>query len=318
MNSLSLKILNRGFVSRYQQFPSQKAHFKYEIFGNVFEADGTLVSEGLRSSTGGDHVYHSLDEALTQGDRENAQFVDGRVLYAGHLMLHYGHFITEGLGRLYPLIKSIEFDHIAFLPFVFGGGSFIETPPDYHQLILSSLGISLDEVILVRKVTCFNELWVPSPAWPINSAAHPVMSCLYHHIREFASTSLIPSEWEPCPRLYISRSNNLRSENNNLIEEVFKECGFNVVSFENYPFQHQLKMLAQARFLAGFSGSGLHNIVFCSLNTSLIEITDTRSRGKSLPMQLAANAIDGRRCLVVDHDLDPKLIKNSILHFLGD
>lgn len=138
-------------------------------------------------------MYHLSNEVLRQGDLQNAQFVKGRVLYAGHLMLHYGHFITEGLGRLYPLIKAIEFERIAFLPFVFGASSFLKSPSDYHQFIFSSLGVSLDQIILIRELTSFNELWVPSPAWPINLGAHPVMSCIYHQIREFASTSLMYS-----------------------------------------------------------------------------------------------------------------------------
>ena len=317
MNSLSLKIINSGFVSQYQQLSSQNPSFKYEVLGNVFEAGGALVPEGLRPSVGGDHVHHLSDEILSHGNPQNARFVEGRVLYAGHLMLHYGHFITEGLGRLYPLVKGIEFDYVAFLPFIFGASSFINSPSDYHQFIFSSLGIALDQIILVREPTCFNELWVPSHAWPINSAAHPVMSCIYDRIRTFSSKSLGLSKEIFSDKLYIARSNNLRSDHNDIIEEVFRECGFCIVSLENYPFHEQIKLLVQASCIAGFSGSGLHNIVFCAPNTSLIEITDSRTRGKPLPMQVAANAIDSRTSLVIDHEMDIELIKQSVLNFLG-
>ena len=318
MDSLSLKILNSGYVTPYKQLPFNQGKFKYKVIGNVFEANGTLVSEGLRPSLRGDHVYHSADECLSHDDRESAQIVDGRVLYAGHLMLHYGHFITEGLGRLYPLIMSIEFERIAFLPFVFGGSSFPNALSDYHLFIFSSLGISLEKIFIIREVTCFDQLWVPSHAWPINSTAHPTMACIYGQIRSFCAASY-PAFEEILPKkLYISRLKNLRSKHNNTIEKVFQECGFSIVSLEEYSFREQIKLLGQAHCLAGFSGSGLHNIVFCHPTTSVIEITDSRGRlGEPLPMQVAANTIDFRTSLVIDHEMDVNLIKQAVLRFLN-
>ena len=318
MDSLSLKILNSGYVTPYKQLPFNQGKFKYKVIGNVFEANGILVPEGLRSSVRGDHVYHSADECLSHDDRESAQIVNGRVLYAGHLMLHYGHFITEGLGRLYPLIKSIEFDRIAFLPFVFGGSLFPDALSDYHHFIFSSLGISLEQIFIIREVTCFDELWVPSHAWPINSTAHPIMSCIYRQIRSFSAASYAAFEEMLPKKLYISRSKNLRSKYSHIIEKVFQECGFSVVTLEEYPFQEQINLLGKAKCLAGFSGSGLHNIVFCRPKTSLIEITDSRGRlGQPLPMQVAANAIDSRKSLVIDHEMDVELIKQCVIRFLN-
>ena len=317
MNSLSLKILNNGFVSKYQQLSSQDSQFKYDLLGNVFESDGTLVCEGLRPSVGGDHVQHLSNEILSQGDLQNTHFLEGRALYAGHLMLHYGHFITEGLSRLYPVVKSIDFDYIAFLPFIFGGNLFVNSPPDYHEFIFASLGISLDQIILLRDLTCFNELWVPSPAWPINSDAHPVMSDIYRKVRDYSLNSLTSDELKFSHNLYIARSANLRSDRNYVIEGAFRDLGFNVVALEKFSFREQMMLLNQAKCVAGFSGSGLHNIVFCNPKTSLVEITDSRTRGKPLPMQIAANCIDRRRSLVLDHSMNVSLIKKSVTQFLG-
>ena len=317
MNSLSLKILNNGFVSKYQQLSSQDSQFKYDLLGNVFESDGTLVCEGLRPSVGGDHVQHLSNEILSQGDLQNTHFLEGRALYAGHFMLHYGHFITEGLSRLYPVVKSIDFDYIAFLPFIFGGNLFVNSPPDYHEFIFASLGISLDQIILLRDLTCFNELWVPSPAWPINSDAHPVMSDIYRKVRDYSLNSLTCDELKFSHNLYIARSANLRSDRNYVIEGAFRDLGFNVVALEKFSFREQMMLLNQAKCVAGFSGSGLHNIVFCNPKTSLVEITDSRTRGKALPMQIAANRIDRRRSLVLDHSMNVSLIKKSVTQFLG-
>ena len=317
MNSLSLKILNNGFVSKYQQLSSQDSQFKYDLLGNVFESDGTLVCEGLRPSVGGDHVQHLSNEILSQVDLQNTHFLEGRALYAGHFMFHYGHFITEGLSRLYPVVKSIDFDYIAFLPFIFGGNLFVNSPPDYHEFIFASLGISLDQIILLRDLTCFNELWVPSPAWPINSNAHPVMSDVYRKVRDYSLNSLTCDELKFSHNLYIARSANLRSDRNYVIEGAFRDLGFNVVALEKFSFREQMMLLNQAKCVAGFSGSGLHNIVFCNPKTSLVEITDSRTRGKALPMQIAANRIDRRRSLVLDHSMNVSLIKKSVTQFLG-
>ena len=262
-------------------------------------------------------MQHLSNEILSQGDLQNTHFLEGRALYAGHLMLHYGHFITEGLSRLYPVVKSIDFDYIAFLPFIFGGNLFVNSPPDYHAFIFASLGISLDQIILLRDLTCFNELWVPSPAWPINSDAHPVMSDIYRKVRDYSLNSLACDELRSGHNLYIARSANLRSDRNSVIEGAFRDLGFTVVALEKHSFSEQMMLLNQAKCVAGFSGSGLHNIVFCNPKTSLIEITDSRTRGKALPMQITANRIDRRRSLVLDHSMNLRLIKKSVIQFLG-
>ena len=153
--SLCLKIINGGFVSQYQQFPSKKKHFKFEINGNVFQANGVLVPEGVRQSFSGDHVCHSPEEILGKDCIDGCPLIEGRTLYAGHFMNHYGHFITDGLGRLYPLVKSLNFDRVAFLPFIFENHLRIELMKDFHRLIFMALGVMPKDVFFVNETIIY-------------------------------------------------------------------------------------------------------------------------------------------------------------------
>ena len=116
-------------------------------------------------------------------DRESAQILARKVIFAGHHMLQYCHLTTEELGSLYPMIKSIKFEHITFFPFIFEGSLLPDVLSEYHNFIFSSLVISLDKINLIRESARFDELCVPSPVWPINLTTHPVMSCIYLQIR---------------------------------------------------------------------------------------------------------------------------------------
>ena len=113
-----------------------------QSFWKCFEASCDLTREGLHPSVHEDHVYHSSDECLSQEDRKTAQIIGGKVLFSGHLQLQCGQLIAKGLGCLYPLIKSIKLDRIAFFPFIFFFSYFVG-------------------YIMISESTRFDELWLP-------------------------------------------------------------------------------------------------------------------------------------------------------------
>ena len=116
-------------------------------------------------------------------------------------------------------------------------------------------------------------------------------------------------------KIFISRTKNIRSENNREVENLFRENGFFIFAPESKSFLEQLSVYAKAKFLAGFSGSGLHNILFCKPDASLIEITDLRSGGRVLPMQAAANAIDSRKSITINHNTNLEIMKQKLIDF---
>ncbi|MBU3101636.1 MULTISPECIES: glycosyltransferase family 61 protein [Clostridium] len=73
-------------------------------------------------------------------------------------------------------------------------------------------------------------------------------------------------------KLFISRRNCslIRLTNQNEIEQIFKEYGYEVIYPEEMSFQDQLKTFSEAEFIAGASGAGFTNILFANKNAKII------------------------------------------------
>ncbi|MBU3161556.1 glycosyltransferase family 61 protein [Clostridium frigoris] len=73
-------------------------------------------------------------------------------------------------------------------------------------------------------------------------------------------------------KLFISRRNCslIRLTNQNKIEQIFKEYGYEVIYPEEMSFHDQLKTFSEAEFIAGASGAGFTNILFANINAKII------------------------------------------------
>lgn len=312
-NSLSIKILSMGAISRYRQSLFSSPPYKYKISGNVFNSSGELVLEGVRQSFSGDHVYHNSSETCPKSNIDNMPLVKGRALYAGHFFDHYGHFITEGLGRLYLLKDTANFRKIIFHPFIFGNPPSSKSLKDYQRFIFSCLGIPLRKLEFLNVASRFEELWVPEQAWPINQEAHPVMRRIYSKIRRNIPTTPSRSiDLNSREKIFIARRSNVRSTRNASIEKLFQDHGFRIIEAQYLNFADQAKYYKNAKILAGFCGSGLHNVIFCRPDAILIEIGDNRSKSRGLRMQAAANLIHRNVSFFVNGDESMSEIKRLL------
>ena len=316
--SLSVKVVAGGIASPYRQESIVNPPFRFNISGNIFDSGGQLVKEGLRQSHSGDHVFHDDQENYPQSQFADIPLRKGRFLYAGHLFDHYGHFITEGLGRLYLVNRPTNFKKILFHPFIFGNVSPRNPLKEFQRIIFSSLGIPERKVEVISTAMRFEEIWIPEQAWPINKCPHPVMRRLYAKIRRNLRNKYEKfSELSNCDKIFIARRGNLRSSRNEVVEKLFRDCGFEVLEPQNLKFSEQVKYYANAKVIAGFCGSGLHNIIFCPPNAVLIEIGDERNKSKGLIMQNAANLVGGNRAVFVDHSESIEAIARILENLLA-
>lgn len=77
----------------------------------------------------------------------------------------------------------------------------------------------------------------------------------------------------PENKIYISRKDaRRRYVDQDDIEEYFRSIGYNIVELSGMSFLDQVKLFNSATHVAGFSGSGLTNIMFCHSGTKILEI----------------------------------------------
>ena len=96
------------------------------------------------------------------------------VVWAGTMAAHYGHFLIESAGRVWPLLPGGELEG---LPAVF------TTPlgDEKSREWLDALGVPCVE-LPAQGAVCFRRMYVPEPAWRMNAWAAPEMRQIHLHV----------------------------------------------------------------------------------------------------------------------------------------
>lgn len=264
------------------------------LSGCLYRADGAKV--GLSERFGGyagDHI--DTDNPDLMARPAASEKLAGRGLYLGHYMGgHYGHFITETLSTfwIFEDQRADAFDYVLFHPFVFGTAI-----PDYASFCFERFGIREDKVVFAgAEPLSFEEIVVPERLFRLNHSSDARLRWVYGHITEGARAPAAAPE-----RLYVSRRRFSRRDlfrvvaNEAHIETAFQQRGFEVIYPETMRFEDQVALYSRARWVAGISGSGLHNSLFMRPDAAIIELGDPRYGGARSPTQVLCDRISGVR-----------------------
>lgn len=178
--------------------------------------------------------------------------VDGReVIYAGHLPPHFGHFILEGLSRLWYATAHPG------LPIAWGCRS--EAPvasyTRWQRQMLDVLGI-VNEPIFVAEPTRFAKVHVPQ-------AGYRIKDFFSDQLARFLAVYPARSR-DPGSRIWLSRAS-VESQHGSVyaarLDEQLSEHGWGVIHPERLPISKQLELLATTSRVAAEEGSALHLLV---------------------------------------------------------
>lgn len=225
-------------IGPYNSYPA-RAHGTIDGFIRVHE-HGEPVPEALRFRMG--KQTHLFLPPL-----EPTKTFDGTFIYGGIPNPSFGHFLTEGVARLW-----FARDH-ADLPIVW------QTPRELsalQQTILSLLGIT-NEHVHIHKPCEFAKVVFPVPGACLGSYF------LKEHA-EFMGT-LEPAAVIADKRTYLSRSklNATRgtSPYDDEIEDLLATNGFRIFHPEQYSVPEQLAEISSSEVVVGIEGSALHSVL---------------------------------------------------------
>lgn len=287
--------LEDAYLSRFHNrkiLPEEQgkvpSHARRAIMGCVYNSRGQKIEASVRQGGfGGDHVI-ACDPDHIDGSPRGVKTLTGKSLYLGYHMDHYGHFLTEFLPRLWPQVDFSSFDHILAYPFIFG-----RKVRGYHKALASRIvGFDLFSKLTITHgdLVC-ESLAIPESLIQINQAIHPAVARVFGLV----SSEAAPEEAGSVSRwIFLSRSAQLRNQrvgNVAEVEAVFRQTGFDILYPEQMTMDEQLERYRGAEVIAGFSGSALHNIVFSSPNTVLIEVGDQRAPNGFLKTQDMLNCV---------------------------
>lgn len=268
------------------------------LAGCIYRSDGSkvLLSERLGGFKG-DLLESKNPQTIAAP--VSPRHISGRGLYLGNYMGgHYGHFITETLSTFWMFEEhsADKFDYFLFHPYVFG-----DRIPGYVKSCLDRFGIDPEKIIFVgSEALALEEIVVPERLFRLNHSADPRLKWVYSHIAQG-----VEAPQDECPRLYLSRRRiNQGSFDRVVANEVdveaeFRKRGFVVVYPETMSFEEQVGRYCRATWLAGMSGSGLHNSVFMQSRGQVIELGDPRYDGEPAPTQTLCNGISGVRSTLI-------------------
>lgn len=254
-------VVDNGFILPAKKKVDENDTIYYE--GGVVDDKMNFVknSQFLRKSKGG-----SLTDAydFLQND---AEFVDADVLYAGILINHFGHFLVEGLSRLWYWCENIDNNlHIAFLmpkkQTIF---------PQFWEF-MDMLGIDRNKVHIIKDITRFKKIYVPSQAHILDTSYNDKFTVPYKYI-----TSKLPDKNKE--KYYLSRSKfkgGTLCLGEYLFENIYKNNGYKIVYPERLSLKEQITIIKNASELVGISGTAMHMALFAddNIDITILERTD--------------------------------------------
>jgi hypothetical protein len=193
---------------------------------------------------------------------DNLPKLSQKFIYGGHLFRHYGHFITECVGRLWYLGKN-QNDYVLYS----------ESPresikEDFVDRFMRIMNFDKHRFFYLQEPVFLEEVVIPYSAFILDREAFSVHRVL---LESLARVVLQEDSTKSDQPLYLSRTNLNRKnalrliENEINLETLLKENGFIVAHPQELTLEEQIRLINKHKVIVGVWGSSLHNIMF-SLN----------------------------------------------------
>lgn len=244
-----------------------------DMSGVVYDASGNLCAMSITRRFGG-HMHISKF-------KPTQNFIDETVVFAGggYIFRHFGHFLIEGMGRLYPALDATYKNK----KFVFVVGRKTKSLPGFVMKFLAGLGINSDNIILINKTTRFRGVYVPPQGAIITQYISPMMMQVFDKIAENLGNAKIKTY----DKIYLSRGkmNDGRTFGEKSIEKIFAKNGYKIIYPETLPLSHQITLAHNCKYMAGTAGTALHLALFMRVGGTVIQIKRNSLPGDNAGIQ---------------------------------
>ena len=184
---------------------------------------------------------------------------------------NYGHFINEVMMGLYQIRLSKKKVDFYILPQNYS----------FQKELAKILGINESQIIPATKshLIFAQELIIPT----LLNEYEIVEYRKYTHFRIFYQPSLVKhlyaeilsqSSILPTRKIFFTRpkDSNRNIINNDEVEAIFKELGFEIILPDSLSIQKQIELMQECKILAGMHGSSLINSIFLNKHATLFEL----------------------------------------------
>lgn len=192
-------------------------------------------------------------------DFENPEYRDEKVVYCGYLIHHWGHFLVEGVARLwYFLEQDPSVDKYVF---VLDENEERELRGNYREF-LTLLNI-WDRLEIINRPTTYREVLVPELGFRCRKYFSPKFLEVFNTV---AQNVVVDPSWKPLKKIYWSRSQLAKHGEFEFgfeaLDDFFQRNGYVVLFPEKVPLSEMIYYIRSSDVIASVSGSLPHNMFF--------------------------------------------------------
>lgn len=224
-------------------------------------ADGLLFGKGGVVDEHGDYVPLSAIEGRVQFSYpvEAPEYRDETVVYCGYLVDHWGHFLIEGVTRLWYFLENDP--TIDKYVFFLDEGEERQIKGNYLEFF--RLLKIWDKLEIINKPTTYRQVVVPELGIYMRTAYTPKLLKVFDAI---ADNVQVDPSWETPEKIYYSRSQFQKGIPFEFgfatLDDFFQRNGYTILFPEKVPLGQMVHYIRNAKVVATLSGSLPHNMLF--------------------------------------------------------
>lgn len=232
---------------------SETRSIEFNQYGGVTDENLKFIEQSLTKRTDPldqSNLNHDWYVGANRGRSFNKiDYVDEHVVFIGALSKHYGHFILEGLARLWFYLDAENLKYRCVYISDDGPDLFIET--------FGLLGIDTLRLQRIEVPTKFRKILIPEPSIRLSDYYHQ----MYHETVSRIRNSVSPLSFD---KIYFSKAgiSNSRAVGEEIIQGVFSRNGFKIFHPEKMSMHDKIAVLRGAKVFVASSGTNVHNSVF--------------------------------------------------------
>jgi hypothetical protein len=215
----------------------------------AYRQDRRVDQDTLRVYGTAGRFPDAVPERLSEG--EVVEVSDEDVVWGGGLVAQFGHFLTESVSRLWPLLPGGSLS----------GMRVVFTTPSRRPYVVEWLAAFGAQVVELPRegLVRFKRMYVPEPAWRLNAWVAPEIRDVHLHARENLEVPRLPKR----DLIWLSRSaldRERTTHDEKLLEWLLKDH-LTVVHPETMSLSEQVGVVESGKRVAGILGSASHSLL---------------------------------------------------------
>lgn len=223
--------------------------------------DNLLFGRGGVVDENGEYVPLSAVDRRVQFSYpvEAPEYRDETVVYCGYLIDHWGHFLIEGVTRLWYFLENDP--TIDKYVFFLKEGEDRQIKDNYLEFF--RLLKIWDKLEIINKPTTYRQVVIPERGIRVRTAYTPKLLKVFDTI---ADNVQVDPSWETPEKIFCSRSQFKKGISFEYgyatLDDFFRRNGFTILFLEKVPLGQMIHYIRNAKVVAMASGSLAHNMLF--------------------------------------------------------